>query len=131
MSDRDPRSTLAVLVDVLRQSAGLAQSEVQLAKAEIGENLSRAALAIGLMLAAAVMAMISLNLLAGTLVTLLIAWGLSATAAALIVCAVFGLVAVLLVMKAMSDLRASSLAPTKAMASMRRDAHAIREHAHG
>ena len=127
MRPAETTSTLALILEVFRQGAGLVEKEIQLAKAEVSDNISRAGIAISLLLGAAVLAMICLNLLAGALVALIVGWGMATGPATLLVAAGFGLVAAILVAKAISDLRASSLMPTKAMLGIRKDAETLKE----
>lgn len=127
MRTADQQSTLSMILDVFRQGSGLVEKEIKLAKTEVGENISRAGFAVGLLLGAAVMAMICLNLLAGALVTLIIAAGIAPGWATLIVAGGFGIVAALLVAKAVHDLKASSLIPNKAMDNVRKDVRTLKE----
>jgi len=124
-------STLSLVLDVFRQGSGLMRKEGTLAKAEVSDNIARAGIAIGLLLGAAVMAMICLNLLAGALVALLVAQGMTPGMATLLVAAGFGIVAVLLALKAVNDLKASSLMPSQAAANIRRDAQHMKEKING
>ena len=99
----------------------------RLARAEISENLSRAIVAVGLIAGAAIIALVALNVLAAALVAGLTELGLDAGWAALIVGAVLGLLAYLLILKGINDLKLSSLAPTRTARNLRRDAAAVKD----
>ncbi|MCK8463181.1 phage holin family protein [Aliiroseovarius sp. S1339] len=127
---RTERSTLSLITDILRHSSGLIQKEIRLAKAEMGENISRAGAAIGLLVGAAILAMIALNLIAGTLVAALTAAGVSVVWATLIVASFFAVIALIMVLKAQSDLKMASRAPSRTAARIRRDANTLKEAAY-
>lgn len=123
-------STLSLITDVLRRGYDLIQKELRLTKAELGESINRSAIALGLLVAAAVMGIIALNLLAGTLVTALIAAGISSVWSTLIVAAVFGLLCAILIFKAISDLKTAANAPARAAERIRRDTAVLKEAAY-
>ena len=123
-------SILSLIADILRHSSGLIEKEIQLAKAEIGENITRAGLAVGLLLGATILAVVALNLVAGTLVAALIAAGLSVVWAPLIVAGGFAIIALVMVLKAQADLKKATRAPSRAAESIRRDAKAFKEAAY-
>lgn len=132
MSARDGgASTLSMIVDLFRHGTRLVEKEIELARAEISQSVNRAAIAVGLLLAAAIMAMICLNLLAGALVTLIVNAGVAPGWATLIVSAGFGLVAAILVIKAVGDLKRSSPVPRQAMENLRKDAYTLKEKING
>jgi len=85
MSHPDPRTAPTLLVDIFRNFANLMQTELQLAKAEVANNISRAGTGIALMIVAAILALTGLNVLAGALVAYIATLGLAAGAAALLV----------------------------------------------
>ena len=60
-------STGSLLSDALSQVTRLVRGEVQLAKAEVAQNLRNAGLGIGLLVGAAVLALVALIMLAGAL----------------------------------------------------------------
>ena len=127
---RTEQSTLSLISDVLRLSSGLIQKEIKLAKAELGENINRAGVAIGLLVGAAILAMIALNLIAGTLVAALATAGISVVWSSLIVASFFAVFALIMVLKAQSDLKMASRVPSRTAARIRRDANALKEAAH-
>ncbi len=125
-----PNSTTSaaeLLSQVLANVSGLVRSEVDLARAEINENLHRAFVALGLIAGALVFALIALNVLTGALVVALSQAGIDPGWAALIVGVVFGGVAFAMLMKGINDLKLSSLAPTRTAKNVQRDARAVKE----
>lgn len=125
--DSPQTSTLGLMAGTLRQFSSLFSKEVELAKAEMSEGVNRTVMAVAMMLAAAVMAMIALNLLAGALVALLVAGGISAGWATLIVAAGFGVTTIVLIGVAIKILKATSVVPHRAARNLRRDVSALTE----
>lgn len=128
---RDPhnpsKSTGNLLSDAMAQVSNLVRNEVDLARAEISENATRAAIAVGLLVGAVVIALVALNVLAFALVDAIVALGLDAGWAALIVGGGFAVIAGAMVAKGVNDLKASSLAPTRTARNVSRDARAVKE----
>lgn len=128
MSDHQPtQSAGSVLSDALNNVSSLVRSEVDLARAEISENINRAGTALGLIAGAAIIALVSLNVLAGALVAGLAEAGLDAGWAALIVGVILAGIAYGMIAKGLNDLKLSSLAPTRTAKNVKRDAKAIKE----
>ncbi|MGR3485839.1 MAG: phage holin family protein [Paracoccaceae bacterium] len=123
----DPRSTTGLMSDAMTHVSSLVRNEVDLARAEVQENVSRAGTAIGLLAGAMVVALVALNVLAAALVDAIAALGLTVGWAALIVGAVFGIIAAIMVSKGLNDLKLSSLAPTRTQKNLKRDATAVKE----
>ncbi len=117
----------SLLSDALGHVSALVRNEVDLARAEISENLNRAAVAVGLLVGAVVIALVSLNVLAAALVAALTAAGIDAGWSAVIVGVVLAAIAFGLMSKGINDLKLSSLAPTRAAKNVQRDAQAIKE----
>ena len=105
----------------------LIRKEIQLLRAEMGEKLNQATTAVGLLAAAAIMALVALNVLAAALVAALAEAGLGGGWAALIVGAVIAIVALMMAKKGANDLKASSLTPNRTISSVRKDAEVARE----
>jgi lysylphosphatidylglycerol synthetase-like protein (DUF2156 family) len=118
-------STGSLLGEALNHVSGLIRGEVDLARAEIDQNLRRAATAIGLLVAAVVIFLTALNVLAAAVVSGLTEAGIDAGWAALIVGAVLGIVAAVLASKGAKDLKLSSLAPSRTAENLKRDARTI------
>ncbi|MCA1776476.1 MAG: phage holin family protein [Paracoccaceae bacterium] len=124
MTTRTPTN---ILSDVMNNASRLVRREVDLARAEVDENLRQAAVAIGLIVAAIVILLVALNVLAGALVAAITELGVPAGWSALIVGGVFAVIAILMLLKGKNDLSATSLAPTKSARNLRRDAMAVKE----
>ena len=122
------RGTTSLIGDALTHVSNLVRSEVDLARAEISENMKRAAVAIGLLVAALIVALVALNVLAAALTAAVAELGIDAGWAALIVGGALALVALLMVMKGVKDLKMTSLAPTRTVKNVRRDAEVVKEH---
>ena len=113
--------------DALQNVSGLVRNEVDLARAEVSENVNKAGVAVGLIAGAAIIALVALNVLAAALVAALAEAGIDAGWSALIVGALLGLVAYLLINKGINDLKLSSLAPTRTVKNVQRDAAAVKD----
>lgn len=124
MTTRTPTN---ILSDVMNNASRLVRREVDLARAEVDENLRQAAVAIGLIVAAIVILLVALNVLAGALVAAITELGVPAGWSALLVGGVFAVIAILMLLKGKNDLSATSLAPTKSARNLRRDAMAVKE----
>lgn len=124
MTTRTPTN---ILSDVMNNASRLVRREVDLARAEVDENLRQAAVAIGLIVAAIVILLVALNVLAGALVAAITELGVPAGWSALIVGGVFAVIAILMLLKGKNDLSATGLAPTKSARNLRRDAMAVKE----
>tara|TARA_R110002110_G_scaffold18457_30_gene77408 strand:+ start:1214 stop:1615 length:402 start_codon:yes stop_codon:yes gene_type:complete len=128
MSDHNTNKTAGgLLQDALQNVSGLVRNEVDLARAEVSENVNKAGVAVGLIAGAAIIALVALNVLAAALVAALAEAGIDAGWSALIVGALLGLVAYLLINKGINDLKLSSLAPTRTVKNVQRDAAAVKD----
>lgn len=129
MKDADPtnKSAGGLLSDVMANVSALVRSEVDLARAEMSENANRAGVALGMIAGAAIIALVALNVLAAALVTALAEAGLNAGWAAMIVGLALAAIAFVMMNKGASDLKLSSLAPTRTAKNVRRDATSIKE----
>ncbi|WP_227267699.1 phage holin family protein [Roseobacter weihaiensis] len=116
-----------LLTDAMSNVSGLVRSEVDLARAEISENVTKAGVAVGLIAGAAIIALVALNVLAAALVAALTEAGLDAGWSALIVGAGLSVIAFVLINKGVNDLKLSSLAPTRTVKNVQRDAAAVKE----
>ena len=113
--------------DALQNVSGLVRNEVDLARAEVNENLKSAGAAIGLIVGAVIVALTALNVLTAALVAALTEAGIPAGWSALIVGVAFALIAYLMASKGTSALKLSSLAPSRATKNVKRDAQAVKE----
>ncbi|WP_299740894.1 phage holin family protein [uncultured Roseobacter sp.] len=128
MSDNNTNeSASSLLTDAMSNFSGLVRNEVDLARAEISENATKAGVAIGLIAGAAIIALVALNVLAAALVAALTEVGLDTGWSALIVGAALSIIAFVLINKGVNDLKLSSLAPTRTVKNVQRDAAAVKE----
>ena len=128
MSEQDRQLPLSsVLTNILDAFNGLVKNEVDLARAEITDSAKGAAVAIGMIAAAMVIAFVALNVLTGALVSLLVEAGLQPGWAALIIGGLYALVAAVLVGAAVSKLQSFSLAPKRTAQNLKRDAETLME----
>lgn len=121
------KSAGGLLQDAMGNVSALVRNEVDLARAEINQNLSKAGMAVGLIAGGAIIIVVALNVLAAALVAALTEAGLDPGWSALIVGVILGGIAYLLIQKGSSDLKLSSLAPTRTARNVRRDAEAVKE----
>lgn len=131
-TDPAPRSEgpASLVSDVMRLSSDLLRKEIALAKAEVGQNLSRTGNAVGFIAVAGVIGLVTLNVLVAALVAALAETDLGPIWSAVIVGVVLALVAFILLKKGLNDLKLKSLMPTRTVDSVQRDAHAIKEAYH-
>jgi hypothetical protein len=130
MSDQtapNNKSAAGLLSDAIAHMSSLVRKEVDLARAEVSENMSRAGVAIGLLAGALVIALTALNVLAAALVAGLAETDLGPGWSALIVGLVLGAIALFLALKAKNDLKLSNIAPTRTAKNVQRDAQALKE----
>ncbi len=127
MSTEPNKSTGGLLSDALTHVSSLVRSEVDLARAEVNENLKSAGVAIGMIIGAVVVALTALNVLSAALVAALTEAGIPAGWSALIVGVTFAVIAYVMINKGTNDLKLSSLAPTRTAKNVRRDAQAVKE----
>tara|TARA_R110002012_G_scaffold5711_5_gene26583 strand:- start:52456 stop:52854 length:399 start_codon:yes stop_codon:yes gene_type:complete len=124
----DPNKTTgSLLSDALSHVSSLVRSEVDLARAEINDNLKSAGIALGMIVGAVVVALTALNVLTAALVAALTEAGVPAGWSALIVGIALAIVAYFMVSKGTNDLKLSSLAPTRTAKNVKRDAQAVKE----
>jgi hypothetical protein len=125
--EADPRPTGTLLSDAVNQLTRLVRGEIALAKAEVAQNVRSAALGIGLLVGAVVLALVALNVLAAALVAALAETGLGAGWSALIVGAVILIVAAILAMRGLNALKPENLAPSRTVRNVQADAQTIKE----
>ena len=127
MTTESNKSASGLLSDALTHVSSLVRSEVDLARAEVNENLKSAGIAIGMIVGAVVIALTALNVLSAALVTALTEVGIPAGWSALIVGVIYAIIAYLMLNKGTNDLKLSSLAPTRTAKNVKRDAQAVKE----
>jgi sensor histidine kinase regulating citrate/malate metabolism len=116
--------------EALRLSGDLVRKEIALAKAEMGQNVQRAGVAVGFIVAAAVIGIVTINVLVAALVAALAETDLGPIWSAVIVGLVLALLAYILLRKGMNDLKPEALMPSRTVQNVQRDAHAIKEAYH-
>lgn len=126
-TDRADASPASLVTSILNHVGALVRKEVDLARAEINENLTKAGIAIGLIIGAVVLSLTALDVLAAALVAAITEFGLDAGWAALIVGVLLALIAWGLTMKGLKELKSVSLAPKRAARSVSRAAKAVKE----
>lgn len=127
MNSPSELSTSELVGQALSQSSTLIREEVRLARAELVESASKAAVAVGLLVGAIVICLVSLNVLAAALVAALTELGIAGGWSALIVGVLFAVVAYLMAQKGIHDLKVSNLAPKRAIDSVKRNAEAVKD----
>ena len=125
--DHSTKSAGGLVQDAMSNVSALVRNEVDLARAEINENLTKAGVAAGMIAAGAIVILVALNVLAAALVAALTEAGLDGGWAALIVGVVLAVIAYVMIQKGMNDLKLSSLAPTRTAKNVRRDAEAVKD----
>ena len=121
------KSAGGLLSEALSHVSSLVRSEVDLARAEVNENLKSAGAALGLIVGSAIVALVALNVLTAALVAALTEAGIPAGWSALIIGVIFGIIAYVMLNKGTNDLKLSSLAPTRTAKNVKRDANAVKE----
>jgi uncharacterized membrane protein YqjE len=123
----NPKSTVEMMNDIIGYVGSLVRNEADLARTEIAENLKRAGASVGAMALALALAITGLNVLATSLVTLVVWAGLAPHWATLVVGAVLLLVALMVFNSAKSALHQIGIVPTRAAHNVLRDAAAIKD----
>ena len=124
------QSPASLAADALRISSDLVRKEVSLAKAELRQNLSRAGAGLGMIVAAAVLGIVTLNLLTVALVAALAETDLGPIWSAVVVGVVLAILAYVLLRKGMADLKPENLMPTRTVENVQRDASTVKEAYH-
>ena len=127
MQHTDDRSFKDLFADLTNSVSTLFRKEIELARAEASEKVSQAGVAVGAIAGGAILALAALIILLQALVIALTELGLAPALSALIVGGVVAIIAFALIYKGINDLKASSLAPTRTVDSLRQDAHMVKE----
>ncbi|MFZ3582933.1 phage holin family protein [Loktanella sp. DJP18] len=127
MERQDPRSTGSLLTDVLGSIGNLLRQEVDLARAEVDQNLKRAGGALGLLVGAVILAFIGLSVLSTAVISALVLAGIGQLWATVLVGVVVLIIAAILVMVGIKRLKLSSIAPTRTAHNLKADAHMLKE----
>ena len=127
MPTEQTTGTTNLVSNIIGHVTTLVRKEMELARAELGENLNGAMTAVGVIVAGVVFTLVGLNVIAAALVAALTAAGMHPFWSAVIVGGVALIAALIMIKGGMSKLKASSLAPTRTTETVRRDVSAIRE----
>ncbi|KZY50858.1 phage holin family protein [Sulfitobacter sp. KE29] len=127
MTTESNKSAGSLLTEALSHVSSLMRKEVDLARAEVNENLKHAGVAIGLIVGAVVVALTALNVLSAALVAALTEAGIAAGWSAVIVGVLLAIVAYVMIQKGTNDLKLSSLAPSRTAKNVKRDAETMKE----
>ena len=129
MMHTDDRSLKDLVTDLTESITTLFRKEMQLARAETSEKINQVGVAIGAIAGGAILALAALIVLLQALVIGITEAGVPAGWASLIVGVIVAVVAYVLIHKGTSDLKASNLAPSRTMGSLKRDAQVVKEQA--
>ncbi|WP_424929754.1 phage holin family protein [Amaricoccus tamworthensis] len=127
MNTEQMKSAGGLLTDALGHVSALVRKEVDLARAELQENLNSAGTAVGLIVAAVVVVLTALNVLTAALVAALTEAGIPGAWSALIVGVALAVAAYAMARKGIDSLKLSSLAPSRTATNVKRDAQALKE----
>ena len=121
-----PHGPASLASEALRLSGDLVRKEVALAKAEVSQNIQRAGVGIGFIVAAAVIGIVTINVLVAALVAALAETELGPIWSAVIVGVVLAVLAYILLRKGMNDLKPEALMPSRTVQNVQRDAQTIK-----
>lgn len=121
------RSTAEMLSDIMGHIGNMVRNEADLARTEISENLKKVGASLGAMALALALAITGLNVLATSLVALVIWAGLDPQWATLAVGAGLLLLALIIFKSATSVLHNITAVPKRTARNVQRDATAIKE----
>ena len=123
----DDRSLKDLVADLSNNIATLFRKEIQLVRAETSEKVTQVGVAMGSIAGGAILALAALIVLLQALVIGLTEAGIPAGWASLFVGLVVAVIAYVLIHKGTSDLKASHLAPSRTVDSLKRDAQVAKE----
>jgi hypothetical protein len=127
MMHTDDRSLKDLLLDLSNSITTLFRKEIQLARAETSEKVTQIGVALGSIAGGAILALAALIVLLQALVIGIAEAGVPAGWASLIVGVIVAVIAYVLIHKGTSDLKASNLAPSRTVDSLKRDAQVAKE----
>jgi Putative Actinobacterial Holin-X, holin superfamily III len=129
MMQTDDRSFKDLIGDLSNSITTLFRKEIQLVRAETSEKVTQVGIALGSIAGGAILAMAALIVLLQALVIGIAEMGVPAGWASLIVGVIVAAIAYALIHKGTSDLKASNLAPSRTVDSLKRDAQVAKEQA--
>ena len=118
----DPRSLGEMFADLSRETRTLIQQEIQLARTELAQNVSRMTGSVAMIVAGGLIAYGGLLAIVAAIVLALIAVGLPPWAAALVGGVVSAGIGYALVRAGLSAFRPTDLAPRQTIATLKEDA---------
>ncbi|HYZ26033.1 MAG TPA: phage holin family protein [Geminicoccaceae bacterium] len=121
------RSFTSLLSELSRDITTLFRKEIELARAETSEKVTQSFVAIGSIAGGAILALAALMVLLQALVIAIAELGVPAGWSSLIVGVVVAAIAYGLIQKGTNDLKAGSLAPSRTINSLKRDAQVAKE----
>ncbi len=128
----DRKSTSGLVSEAVALITGLVRKEMDLVRAELSENATKAGVAVGMIVGGVVVILVALHVLSAALVAgLAEVLEISPGWSALIVGGIYLLIAIIMVRKGTNDLKATSLAPSRTIKSVQQDATALKENFHG
>jgi hypothetical protein len=125
----DDRSLKELIGDLSGSISTLFRKEIQLARAETSEKITQSMVAVGAIAGGAILALAALLVLLQALVIAISELGVPPGWASLIVGVIVAAIAYFMIHKGTNDLKASSLAPSRTIDSLRSDAHMAKEQA--
>jgi hypothetical protein len=125
----DDRSLKELIGDLSGSISNLFRKEIQLARAETSEKITQSMVAIGAIAGGAILALAALLVLLQALVIALSELGIPPGWSSLIVGVIVAAIAYFMIHKGTNDLKASSLAPSRTIDSLRSDAQMAKEQA--
>ncbi len=125
LTGRPPTTTL--FAEALSQMTTLFETEIRLVRSEISEKIHQAVAALAVVVVSAVLLVAALILLLEGVVQLLIAYGWQPFVANFVVGIVIAVIGVIAILMAKKGLSAESLAPSRTMHQLEKDAQVVKE----
>jgi hypothetical protein len=121
------RSIPEILTDLVSQFSTLLSKEGQLARAELAENIAKAASGLGLAVVGAVLLIPALTILLGAAVIALNQYGLAAPLAAVAIGGAVFIIGVILLFLGIGRLKAKHMLPSRTLHQLQRDASTAKD----
>jgi hypothetical protein len=128
MAPDSDRSLVQLITDVMNEFTNLFQTEIRLVRVELGEKANLLAGSGTMIAVGGVAAVVALVLLLQALVRWLAVAGVPEEWGLLLVGLVVGLIGLVLLMKGISGIKATSLVPDRAIQQVRADLATVKEH---
>jgi putative superfamily III holin-X len=121
------RSIPEILTDVVNQFSTLLSKEGQLARAELAENIAKAAAGLGLAVFGAVLLIPAVTILLAAAVIALNQYGLAAPLAAVAIGGAVFIIGVILLFLGIGRLKAKQMLPSRTLNQLQRDASTAKD----